>query len=456
MAANVEDILLRIEADTTRLRTELGRADDRLDDFDRRTRRRLRDYDTAWGRAAAGVERVLSKHGLVITASAVAAGAAISKIAKAGDEYNKAVGKIAASTGSLNSAKAVFDQLAAVSSKTGVAMKDTAGSFVRFSIAAKQIGATNNEVIRLVETVQKLGAVSGASGQELSAGAMQLGQALASGRLQGDELKSILENMPKLAELLAAELGVSIGQLRKMGSEGELSADRIFKALLKVSNEADRLFSAMPTTIAAASGALSNSWDRLLVKLDDGLGLSKGIAHELQSASKALDAITGMPRSIDDQIASIEEKLQGGRVRGPDALRNLREQLADLKYSAQELPVFDAYWSNYSDLQAHATATTEAHTKALEAFGVVQQGLLTPMERAIQTYNEQVRVINEAAAAGADATEVSTAMAAAQDLLTKSTGSTQELDSALKPFIEGDENAELSQEVSKELEVITR
>ena len=63
-------------------------------------------------------------------------------------------------------------------------------------------------------------------------GAIQLGQALASGRLGGDELKSILEGLPLVAEKIAKGLGVSTGELKKMGAEGLLTADKVFGALL--------------------------------------------------------------------------------------------------------------------------------------------------------------------------------------------------------------------------------
>jgi tape measure domain-containing protein len=423
--AQIEDILLRLEADTTRLRMELRRAGDQVDDFEDRTRRRMGDYDTTMRRITSSVEGAFRRHGLAIGATAVAVGAAVNAIAKAGDEYTRAVGKISAATGSLESAKTVYDDLAAVSTKTGAAMADTTGAFVRFGIAAKQIGATNRDVVRLIQTVQELGVVSGASTQEMAAGSMQLGQALASGKLQGDELRSILENMPKLAELLAAELGVSIGKLREMGKEGELSADRVFTALLRVSDEADKLFAAIPQNMERASGALSSSWDRFLVKLDEGLGLSQGIAKEMQAAAKALDAISGAPRSVADQIADIERGLRGGGVRGA-ARTDMKDQLAYLRMNEAEMARMDALLESQSEAQRKARAETEAHTKALDAFGKLQDDLLTPMEKARKAHEARMKVIEDATAAGADAADIAAATADAEAALAAAVGRTAE------------------------------
>ncbi|MBB4287967.1 tape measure protein, partial [Roseospira goensis] len=243
----------------------------------------------------ATVARAIGPVGLALGAAAVAGGLAAAAIARAGDAYTAATGRLRAATGSLAAATDTYGQLYAAALDTGAALDDTVGAFVRFNIAAQAIGATRDEVAALVETVQKFGIVSGASTAEVSAGAQQLAQALASGRLQGDELRSILENMPLLAKALAENLGVSIGRLREMGAAGELTARRVFDALAEAGDEADRLFEAMPLTIERASATLETAWDRFLVKLDRGLGLSERIAAALAGAAEKLDDLSRTP-----------------------------------------------------------------------------------------------------------------------------------------------------------------
>ena len=174
-----------------------------------------------------------------LTAGFLALGAAATvgaaQIAKAGDEATATLARLASASGGLTQAQQVYERLFALSQQTGVAVAESAGSFARFAVAAGEIGATNDQVLRLVAGIQKAGIVAGSSAQETSAAVQQLGQALASGKLQGDELRSLLEGMPQLAQALARELGVSIGQLRQMGSEGQLTADKVFPALLRAS-----------------------------------------------------------------------------------------------------------------------------------------------------------------------------------------------------------------------------
>jgi len=190
--------------------------------------RSMRGEYSAASIAIDGATASLGRFGSALTspAAAIAAlsagmGAGVVQIARLGDEYTTTMNKLRAATGSLGAASQVYGELVALSQQTGASISESAGAFVRFSVAARSIGATNGEVLQLTRTIQQAGLISGASTQEAAAGVQQLGQALASGTLQGDELRSILENMPVLAEALAGQLGVSIGQLRQMGSEGQ-------------------------------------------------------------------------------------------------------------------------------------------------------------------------------------------------------------------------------------------
>jgi tape measure domain-containing protein len=135
--------------------------------------------------------------------------------------------------GSVERAGEIYEALYRNALQTGVAVSESVDAFQRFSIAAREIGATSDQVVRLVSGLQKAAIISGASAQEVSAATTQLAQALASGVLQGDELRSVLENMPVLAEALAKELGTSIGQMRQLGKDGQLTAERVFPALLR-------------------------------------------------------------------------------------------------------------------------------------------------------------------------------------------------------------------------------
>jgi tape measure domain-containing protein len=245
------------------------------------------------------------------TAGAVAAAAAagivtaVAGIATAGDRATATLARLTAATGSIDAARAAYEGLYQVSLRTGVSVADAAGTFQRFRIAAGEIGATNAQVLQLVEGLQKAAVVSGTAGHEGAAAMMQLGQALASGRLNGDELRSLLENMPSLAQRLAEELGTNIGQLRKLGEEGQLTADRVFPALLRATDRMAADFDKMPLTMSRAFDILGNSMRNFVEKLDEALGLSNLIA---KAAKAAADAVNGVRRTV---LPTEQEALQG-------------------------------------------------------------------------------------------------------------------------------------------------
>lgn len=218
-------------------------------------------------------------------------------------------------------AQRVYEGLFKLAQQTGVAVSESAGSFSRFAVAAKEIGATNDQVLRLVSGIQKAGIVAGTSAEEAGAAVMQLAQALASGVLQGDELRSLLENMPQLAQALAKELGTNIGQLRQMGAEGKLTADKVFPALLAASEKMNAEFEKMPPTMGRAFGILGTAMEDFAGRLDRALGLSQAIAA---AAIKAANAVNAVKNAI---VPDSEQRAYNDLAAGRANLANIQRQM---------------------------------------------------------------------------------------------------------------------------------
>ncbi|PWC69095.1 hypothetical protein TSH7_01225 [Azospirillum sp. TSH7] len=263
----------------------------------------------AGGMGAANIAAVALGVGVGALAGGVGLLAAAS--IKAGDAMTQVEGRLRAATGSVEAARDVYNDLYQLSQKSGIAVAESAGQFVRFSIAAQEIGATRKEVVQLVDTIQKFAVVSGSTTQEAQASAQQLGQALASGKLQGDELRSILENMPVLAQSLSKELGASIGQLRAMGTAGELTSDRVFKALLRTADDANKKFEAMPLTVERASGIMAAAWERFTAEIDRSLGRSQALAATIRGMAGMLDVVTAAlkPDTAMDKYLTVQRQV---------------------------------------------------------------------------------------------------------------------------------------------------
>ena len=127
------------------------------------------------------------------------------------------------------------------------------------TLAGEAFGGSVPHMIAFSELLNKVFRISGSSATEASNATYQLTQALASGRLQGDELRSILENAPLLAQEVAKYLGVSVGELRKMASEGLVTSDVIIDALFGAADSIEQRFSELPRTLGDVWTSIKNN-----------------------------------------------------------------------------------------------------------------------------------------------------------------------------------------------------
>ncbi|MCX8003363.1 MAG: tape measure protein [Burkholderiaceae bacterium] len=296
--------------------------------------------------AADGALRLL---GPVITRVAAGAvslasvGLALRQMVRAGDELAGSLTRLGSATGNVTTATEVYDRLYAASLRTGASVADSISAFTRFSVAARDIGATNDQVLRLVAGIQGFARLAGSSTAEVNAATLQLGQALASGTLQGDELRSVLEAMPQLAQALAAELGMSVGQLRKAGAEGRLTAEQVFPALLRASEGVQRQLAGLPLTLEQGTGILTAAMDRFLGQLDQAIGGSRRLAQGLAAAGQAIDATRQAllgPGSQDERFAANAARirdLQARRAALDDAALNPQPLLGQREAERERL-----------------------------------------------------------------------------------------------------------------------
>ena len=116
------------------------------------------------------------------------------------------------------------------------------------TLAGHSFGSLS-EVVGFAELMNKLFVISGSSAAEASNAMYQLTQAMAAGKLQGDEMRSILENAPMLAQKIADKMGVAIGEVKQLGADGKITAEIIKEALFESADEIEKRFKKMPKTI---------------------------------------------------------------------------------------------------------------------------------------------------------------------------------------------------------------
>lgn len=105
--------------------------------------------------------------------------------------------------------------------------------YARLIRSASGVAKSEEEIALDTNLVAKAMKAGGASAQEQQASLIQLGQALGSGVLQGDELRSLRENAPVIAKAIADEFKTTITGLKQLGADGKLTSDRVFKAIFR-------------------------------------------------------------------------------------------------------------------------------------------------------------------------------------------------------------------------------
>ncbi len=213
-------------------------------------------------------------------AGLVTVGAVVSKM----DTYTSIQNQLKLVTDGQNQLNTAMDNTFEIAQRSRSSWESTATVYQKLAMNAKDVGLAQEDIGRLTETISKGIALSGATATQADAAIMQLGQALGSGALRGDEFNSVMENGYGLMQLIAKGMNVPIGQLKSMAENGELTSEKVTKALLKMSDEADKQFGKTDSTIGQSLGLLSNSLTQFIGEA----GRSSGAAQVLSGSIEGL------------------------------------------------------------------------------------------------------------------------------------------------------------------------
>lgn len=191
---------------------------------------------------------------------------------------------------------------------------DMADSVAKLNMLAKDAFSSNDEAIAFVEQLNKQFKISGASVQEASAAMYQLTQAMAAGKLQGDEFHSIMENAPLLAQSIANEMGLTVGQLKEMSSQGLITSDIIKEALFNSAEETNAKFAEIPMTFAEVGQSIQNEMIQAFQPVLEQISAIPQ-SGEFQALSEGVGvAIRGMAVAAQGSIGLISAAFAGLRI----------------------------------------------------------------------------------------------------------------------------------------------
>jgi tape measure domain-containing protein len=247
------------------------------------------------------------KAGLVGLASGLSIGLFARGLIAASDAAKKMDAQLRLATNaSGNFAKAQQDVIR-IANTTRTGLEETANLYATFQRNAVELGISQEQAARATETVSKSFQISGATAAEASGGLRQFLQAIQSGVLRGEELNSVLENAPRLARLLADSLGVTIGQLREMGKEGELTGDKLIAALTerKFTDAIDAEFKELPVTFDQAMTLIQNAAIITFGAFDRGGEFSKALVDFITDGSDGFADLAVAAENLGIEIRAV-------------------------------------------------------------------------------------------------------------------------------------------------------
>ncbi len=198
--------------------------------------------------------------------AALGVAAALREITRASDTFAGVRGRLDLVTDSTKQLAATERELFSIAQDTRSSYESTATLYTRVARNAEQLQLSQQRLFQLTTATNQAIQIGGSSTQEAANGVIQFSQALASGELRGDELRSVMENMPRLTQAIADGLNTDIGGLRDMAEQGELTADRVTQAVLSQVETIQTEYNALPRRVGQSLTQLQNDIQRALAR----------------------------------------------------------------------------------------------------------------------------------------------------------------------------------------------
>ncbi|AYA68594.1 tape measure domain-containing protein [Acinetobacter sp. WCHA55] len=343
----------------------------------------LNSTETAAKAAQSGLNSAkFAANALAGAMAALGVGLGIQELSQVADAYTNLSARINIATkdgGDFKSAMAGVHQVALM---TNSSLDATGSLFTRLNAVGKDMGMTQQQALDLTKTVTQAIQIGGGSAQASEAAIQQFIQAMQGGVLRGEEFNSIMENGFGVAEALARGLSVTTGELRKMAENGELSAERVVKALQGQASEVQKTYDQFPTTIANALQRISTSWEIVIGKMDQSNGASATVADWLVTIADNMVVVETLLNDIGKgfiwvgyQLKKVDpatiEALKTALISAYETLKNAVTTLGNgIEATIDQLDLILGSVFQFNSGIDEATDKTNGFTKFLQALNV--------------------------------------------------------------------------------------
>ncbi|MCE2915916.1 MAG: tape measure protein, partial [Rubrivivax sp.] len=268
MSTVISEMLVRIAADTAQMRSEMKSA------------------QNAVGGAVAGIKNT------VLQLAAVVGGFNLAeKFVETADAVTLMDSRLKLAVGGgadfAKAQKDIYD----ISQRSNVGIQETTALYTKLYEPVKRLGGGVKENTAIVEAFAASLKIGGANTQEAASATLQFAQAMGSGKLNGDEFRAIAEASPRFMKALADGMNVPIESLKKMGSEGKLTADVVGNALMKSLGQLKSEMGTIPDTFGGAAQRFKNDVTLAIGELNSVAGTTLSLAGAVEEARKLIPAV---------------------------------------------------------------------------------------------------------------------------------------------------------------------
>ena len=225
----------------------------------------------------------------------------VKQLASMADEWTTVENRLKLVIKSTAELEQIRSQLLASANNTGQSIGTVAELYNKLAMSQAQTGISGSKLLKLTDTINKSMVIGGGAAESQAAALVQLSQAFSSGTLRGEELNSVLEQAPGLAQTLAKGLGVTVGQLRTLAAAGKLTSDVVANAILKQADDVNAQFAKMDKTIGQSATTLKNK----VIAYAGALNESTGASRKAGAAMEWLGNHLGLLSAAAGTVAAV-------------------------------------------------------------------------------------------------------------------------------------------------------
>ena len=215
----------------------------------------------------------------------------VGDLARVADSYRRMEGRLKNVSDSQEEFNQAQQETSQIAQDTRTGLEDIVSLYSRLRFVQKDQNVAQEKTLQLTRLMSQAMKVSGASQAESAATLTQLTQAFSSGVLRGEEFNSMMEQGPRLAKALADGLGVPVSALRSMAEAGEITSDKLAKALISQADAIEQEYKNLPQTTEDAMTKIGNAWTQYVGELDKSTGATRSAVELLNLLADNLDSV---------------------------------------------------------------------------------------------------------------------------------------------------------------------